>query len=424
MRSTSLGRKGPSGASRLRFLGFLVATPSGRYLTVSVLLLLASLLIWRQALISWLGLGIVPVGTWFAVFLYLAVSSPGRIIRAWQIMAGAFAGAIAATGLLGMFNHPFETVLGQVTTGGHLGRLLARAPFEWPDDGPGIAHLLLASLRVAGVAAIAGAVLWPFQAFRVANMVAQLAAATSVFVAHAFQAARVRLAERTERRHRAREDARLAALAAVETEASLMENPCITVTQPRTRKLADESMTEEQECNAPAPSDAAAATRAPEIAGTVAVTPSPGLPGHERMGAISKPAAVPPRPLIPNYNWKLPGLDLLKLGRPPQIPQAEIEATSDLIVETLAEHGVDVKITQITAGPVVTMYGIAPGWERSRYKPGRNDSKWEDEEANRKRVRVDTILAREKDLALALASPNIRFESPIPGESLVGIEVP
>ena len=34
------------------------------------------------------------------------------------------------------------------------------------------------------------------------------------------------------------------------------------------------------------------------------------------------------------------------------------------------------------------------------------------------------VLSREKDLALALASPNLRFQAPVPGTSLVGIEVP
>jgi S-DNA-T family DNA segregation ATPase FtsK/SpoIIIE len=138
-------------------------------------------------------------------------------------------------------------------------------------------------------------------------------------------------------------------------------------------------------------------------------------------GVGTKPAV---RPSLPHYNWKLPSLDLLKSGRAASIPQSEIEATSDLIVDTLAEHGVEVKISQVTAGPAVTMYGIAPGWERSRHRAAGRTDRWEEDEQSRKRVRVDTILAREKDLALALASPNIRFEAPIPGESLVGIEVP
>ena len=40
------------------------------------------------------------------------------------------------------------------------------------------------------------------------------------------------------------------------------------------------------------------------------------------------------------------------------------------------------------------------------------------------RVKVDSIMAREKDLSLALKTPSIRIETPVLGESLVGIEVP
>ena len=57
------------------------------------------------------------------------------------------------------------------------------------------------------------------------------------------------------------------------------------------------------------------------------------------------------------------------------------------------------------------MYGVKPGWKG-------------DQKSGAQRVRVDTILNREKDLALALASPSLRFEAPVPGESVVGIEVP
>ena len=77
-----------------------------------------------------------------------------------------------------------------------------------------------------------------------------------------------------------------------------------------------------------------------------------------------------------------------------------------MIEKTLSEHGIEVSVDQVKSGPTVTMYGLSPGY------------------GNSKRVRVDHILAREKDLALALASQNIRFQSPVPGESLVGIEIP
>ena len=105
-------------------------------------------------------------------------------------------------------------------------------------------------------------------------------------------------------------------------------------------------------------------------------------------------------------NWKFPSSDILELVEPATQSPEEINRKKILIEKTLEEHGIEVSIDQIKSGPSVTMYGLSPGY------------------GNSKRVRVDHILAREKDLALALASPNIRFQSPVPGESLVGIEIP
>ncbi len=114
------------------------------------------------------------------------------------------------------------------------------------------------------------------------------------------------------------------------------------------------------------------------------------------------------------FPWHLPPVEYL--ASPPKggVSTTEIKATSDLIEETLAEHGVSVSVDQVRVGPTVTMYGLKPGW-----KGGGSKSK-----TPAQRVRVDTILNREKDIALALSSPNIRFESVVPGSSFVGIEVP
>ena len=114
------------------------------------------------------------------------------------------------------------------------------------------------------------------------------------------------------------------------------------------------------------------------------------------------------------FPWHLPPVEYLV--KPPKggVATAEIKATSDLIEETLDEHGIAVSVDQVRVGPTVTMYGLKPGWKGSANKSN----------APRQRVRVDTILNREKDIALALSSPNIRFESVVPGSSVVGIEVP
>tara|TARA_A100001015_G_scaffold144718_1_gene160555 strand:- start:521 stop:2653 length:2133 start_codon:yes stop_codon:yes gene_type:complete len=112
----------------------------------------------------------------------------------------------------------------------------------------------------------------------------------------------------------------------------------------------------------------------------------------------------------PNNNqielWDLPYEDLLQDIKSEKIDPNDINEKKELIEKTLSEHGIEVSVDQVKSGPSVTMYGLTPGF------------------GNSKRVRVDHILAREKDLALALANQNIRFQSPMPGESLVGIEVP
>ena len=107
-----------------------------------------------------------------------------------------------------------------------------------------------------------------------------------------------------------------------------------------------------------------------------------------------------------NLNWNLPDKEILASIESGAQSENEISTKKDLIEKTLSEHGIEVSVDQVKSGPTVTMYGLSPGY------------------GNSKRVRVDHILAREKDLALALASQNIRFQSPVPGESLVGIEIP
>jgi len=113
------------------------------------------------------------------------------------------------------------------------------------------------------------------------------------------------------------------------------------------------------------------------------------------------------------FNWEHPDLNLLETAPIHGINYRELEETSILIEKSLEQYGIEVTVDSdyVKSGPTVTMYGLKPGWKGNSQSGGQ-------------RVRVDAILNREKDLALALASPSIRFEAPVPGESVVGIEVP
>ncbi len=116
--------------------------------------------------------------------------------------------------------------------------------------------------------------------------------------------------------------------------------------------------------------------------------------------------------------WMLPPLDLLIPAQPRAIPQTPLVQMSKLIESTLADHGVMVEVKDIRSGPRVVRFGLVPGWQQRRGDAGKEEFP----EGNK--IKVQSILAREKDLALALKTPDLRIEAPVPGEALVGLEVP
>ena len=133
--------------------------------------------------------------------------------------------------------------------------------------------------------------------------------------------------------------------------------------------------------------------------------------------------------------WQRPSIDMLKKAPEMPISSEELKDTAETITQTLGEYGVEVEVGHVRPGPTVTMYGLVPGWIRRtrvvkqmdkegtplRDESGRQITKREEQKT---RVKVDSILAREKDLALALRTQSIRIETPAMGKSLVGIEVP
>ncbi|MFZ5391029.1 MAG: DNA translocase FtsK 4TM domain-containing protein, partial [Patescibacteria group bacterium] len=93
--------------------------------------------------------------------------------------------------------------------------------------------------------------------------------------------------------------------------------------------------------------------------------------------------------------------DLLeeRTGKP---TSGDIEANKEKIRRTLLNFGIEVEMGPINVGPTVTQYTLAPA----------------------QGVKLSHITTLSNDLALALAAHPIRIEAPIPGQSLVGIEVP
>lgn len=133
--------------------------------------------------------------------------------------------------------------------------------------------------------------------------------------------------------------------------------------------------------------------------------------------------------------WVLPNINILKETSSTGISEQDIASTSRIIKDTLGEYGIEVEVGQTKPGPTVTMYGLVPGWIRKSRQVKKTDEMgavvkddlgkpvFENLE-NKMRVKVDSIIQREKDLSLALKTPSIRIETPVMGQSLVGIEVP
>ncbi len=153
---------------------------------------------------------------------------------------------------------------------------------------------------------------------------------------------------------------------------------------------------------------------------------------QESVGTDARPTSVNV-PVTPA--WRKPSIRMLNTAQSNAITEQEQQVTAEAITRTLGDYGIEVGVKHIRPGPTVTMYGLTPGWVRKsktvkqvddeglplKDERGRLITKQVEEKT---RVKVDSILAREKDLSLALKTPSIRLETPVMGKSLIGIEVP
>jgi hypothetical protein len=137
---------------------------------------------------------------------------------------------------------------------------------------------------------------------------------------------------------------------------------------------------------------------------------------------------APAGPLSADSSWLLPPLALLRPGDKHAATNQGNDDRAQIIEQTLASHGVDATVSEINEGPAITQFGITPGWDVKTRKLTTKDKNGEtqtyEEEISRSRVRVKAITALQNDLALALATPEIRIEAPVPGKPIIGLEVP
>jgi len=117
---------------------------------------------------------------------------------------------------------------------------------------------------------------------------------------------------------------------------------------------------------------------------------------HGRPEQLSLPVT------LPDTNWRLPAAKLLKRSKDQAHDHREIEARGRVLERALAAHGVETHLVGFTVGPTVTRFELELG-------------------AGVKVARVTNLA---KDIAYAMASPDVRILAPIPGRSAIGVEVP
>ncbi len=100
--------------------------------------------------------------------------------------------------------------------------------------------------------------------------------------------------------------------------------------------------------------------------------------------------------------WHLPTMDILVQSEGQEVDRATVEKTGRQLEHALAEHGVETRLIGVVVGPTVSRFELELG-------PG---------------VKVNRVTSLHKDIAYAMATPDVRILAPIPGKQAIGVEVP
>ncbi len=100
-------------------------------------------------------------------------------------------------------------------------------------------------------------------------------------------------------------------------------------------------------------------------------------------------------------NWVLPALTILEKNTTKAVAE-DIKVNSAAIKKTLINFGIPAEVVEVNVGPTVTQFALRPA----------------------EGIKLSRITAIQSNLAMSLAAHPIRIEAPIPGRSLVGVEVP
>ncbi len=138
-----------------------------------------------------------------------------------------------------------------------------------------------------------------------------------------------------------------------------------------------------------------------EVAETKEKTPIKGIKTVVQENKKQPTLEIKPKKIIQKSDWKFPSLDILTQKKE-EVIAPDIKSTSQLIKKTFENFGINIEIGDVEIGPMATRFALRPA----------------------QGIKLSKILSLQGDLALALGVPNIRIETPIPGKSMLGLEVP
>jgi S-DNA-T family DNA segregation ATPase FtsK/SpoIIIE len=159
--------------------------------------------------------------------------------------------------------------------------------------------------------------------------------------------------------------------------------------------------------------------KAPSLAEKIGAAAEKVLPKKEPASAVEAPKPTPkpkvekpapppppPAPAVPLAPYVLPPLDVLNpspdAAHRGETVVEDLKQSAEILRSTLDEFGITVDVTNVTKGPVVTLYELVPA-------PG---------------VKIEKISSLSNNIALAMKAVTVRILTPVPGKGTVGIEVP
>ncbi len=152
----------------------------------------------------------------------------------------------------------------------------------------------------------------------------------------------------------------------------------------------------------------ASGSQAGEPDGDVTLSGGAGLGRRSVKVVVPEPEEPPEQleidlgPAAKASPWRLPPMSLLERSGSHQVDRRMIEETGRTLEKALADHAVETRLVGMVVGPTVTRYELELG-------PG---------------VKVNRVTSLHRDIAYAMATPDVRILAPIPGKQAIGVEVP